>query len=128
MRADQAVRASKNGQSEAHRRQVAEQRADAREKAKQERWELRTRLPAFMKEIYASIRRDAARGLFSTNWTVNYHLRAPTEAAIQKRLEKKGYSVAIRHREGTSNMGDFNAPCMTSWSATDVEIHWEKVR
>lgn len=124
MNAKQAARASKIGEAAQRRRAAAEAKAAAAKERELDAWELKHRLPVFMKEIRAQIAASTAAGERSTAWHYQHHLRGPSMGRIRELLTKDGYQVEFDYRQGEANMGDFNAPYNVTWRSTDVRISW----
>lgn len=85
-------------------------------------------------ECMAQIKRCADEGYTSTTFHMSQgdwdcacvYIKAATQAMVRK-LRRHGFSASTKDPKGERmDMGDFNAPCLTTIYATEVEIRWEK--
>lgn len=114
----------------ATRRIERARRAEAKKAANAERkqiaWEIKTQVPKYMRNILKEINEAINQGENRAEWGVNYTVRDEAAEVVKKRLAKRGFRCDVDFRHGTTDMGDFNAPCITEWSSTDFIVSWSK--
>ena len=91
-----------------------------------DRARLRTEVPKHMRGIQKEIKDAIVKGTHRAVFCVNYTTSDEAAQAIKARLAKRGFRCEVDYQHGTSDMGDFNAPCVVDWSSTDFIITWDK--
>jgi hypothetical protein len=123
MNAKQAARMTAQGKQRAERERVKEALKAEKQRQDQVKFELK-RVPAQVKEIYKYIAEATKHGHHVAHWSTDGLLEHEARDKIVAILTKKGYKVEVGYRQGESDMGDFNAPCVCSWSRTDFTVSW----
>lgn len=103
-----------------HKANLAAKHADK----KQIQWELRVQVPEHLAEIEAAIKKAINKGQKQATWSCNYDMALEAVDKIKKQLSERKFTVTHNRRSGTSDMGDFNAPCVIHWVSTDFTVSW----
>lgn len=109
-----------------NRKQALDAKKAKAAERKQIAWEIRVQVPKFMTAIAKAIKDAIALGEHKAHYYVNWSVADAACEAVKSRLAKRGFRCEYDWHHGTSDMGDFNAPCVVDWSDTTFDISWDK--
>ena len=120
--AKQAARQAELAQKRIQREQAKRARIDERRHAVERDRILRHDVPLRIKEFDKALKREIADGKKSMRFEVN---NGTEGHAVRMALVKRGFTVSsVQHQHGSTNMGDFNAPCNVEYDDYWLLISW----
>lgn len=133
MKADQAATLSADARRKLDIQERERQAEDRRNKDKDIERAKTVGVPFALSEIHKDIRAAAQKGLRTVNHCMSYRGDISSHFADVDRtiingvtdiLKKEGYKVTSKYESGTTDYGDFNAPCRVDWSHMRLTITW----
>lgn len=121
--AKQASLMSDRAQKRIQREQANQARIEERRQAAARGRILRHDVPFRMREFKKELSKAVCDGKKEMRFSVNND----TEGyAVRERLLKRGFAVSYLHHEhGSTNMGDFSAPCTVEYDYYWLEVSWK---